>query len=211
MQVCSACCLRGSCDRAYVTLKESEQDARTVDLVRLLLFYALDPLVISGALGSRQVDHVNSSARKLLRKLTDLSEASPALAPLQPSVKDSYQKKQIVPSKDAVMAQNIETNKGSKNAAMTQNVEMKKADWVCPQCSFVNFSRNVQCRKCHAGNPKGVNSRQVEMKAGDWNCPKCSFMNFSRNVRCRKCHAENPKGQNSRQVEMKTGDWNCPQ
>ncbi|KAJ8424113.1 hypothetical protein Cgig2_018123 [Carnegiea gigantea] len=134
MLVCSACSLRGSCDRAYVTLKESEQDARTVDLVRLLLFYALDPLAISGALGSQQVDHVNSSARKLLRMLTHLSEASPALAPLQPSFKDSYQMKQIVPSKNTVMAQSIETKKGSKNTAMAQNVEMKKGNWVCPEC-----------------------------------------------------------------------------
>ncbi|KAE8720506.1 Glutathione S-transferase family protein isoform 1 [Hibiscus syriacus] len=74
--VCSACNLRGSCDRAYVTLKEAEATARTVDIVRLLLSYALDPLVISeeGKLPGRE--RIDASARNPLSDLTKLSDTS---------------------------------------------------------------------------------------------------------------------------------------
>ncbi|KAK1564348.1 hypothetical protein Q3G72_001213 [Acer saccharum] len=42
---CNGCNLRGFCGKADVTLKE---DACTVDMMRVLLYYALDPLVVTG-------------------------------------------------------------------------------------------------------------------------------------------------------------------
>ncbi|KAI4351031.1 hypothetical protein L6164_005420 [Bauhinia variegata] len=62
--VCGACNLRGSCDRAYVILKEPEAAARTVDIARILLFHALDPLVICGgekSPGEKLLNHLQEN------------------------------------------------------------------------------------------------------------------------------------------------------
>lgn len=117
IQVCGACNLRGSCDRAYMIVQESEADARTVDIVRILLFYALDPLVISG--GEKPVGRelVESSARKLLSELLDLSETPPDPALAKPAVKVPKRKEQTLSVADE----------------MSKNVEMKRGDWICPK------------------------------------------------------------------------------
>ncbi|XP_038878457.1 zinc finger protein VAR3, chloroplastic [Benincasa hispida] len=194
--VCSTCNLRGSCDRAYVFLKETEATARTVDIARLLLTYALDPLVLSGGDKPSGREHVEVSVRKLLSELSELSEK-----PLDPAaVKDDTKSP---PRKE----------KPSKftNDASTQDVEMKRGDWMCTKCNFLNFSRNRRCLKCNEDGPKRVWANDIEMKSGDWICPECNFMNFSRNIRCLKCKTEGPRKLNGEEIEMKKGDWVCPQ
>uniref|UniRef100_A0A5B6ZYH4 RanBP2-type domain-containing protein n=1 Tax=Davidia involucrata TaxID=16924 RepID=A0A5B6ZYH4_DAVIN len=193
--VCGACNLQGSCDRAYVILKESEAAARMVDIVRILLFYALDSLVISG--GEKPVGRelVEVSARNLLLDLIKLSETSPDPALPKPSAKASHRKEQ---SQDFV------------DDKFSQDVEMKRGDWMCLKCNFMNFARNVRCLKCNEDGPKRVDA-DVEMKKGDWVCPECNFMNFARNIRCLKCRVEGPKRIDVDDVEMKKGDWNCSQ
>lgn len=118
MQVCSACNLRGSCDRAYVTLKENEAAARTVDIMRILLFYTLDPLVVDGEENEKPPgrETVDTSARKLLTELMKLSETEP-----DPSL-----------PKPAVKAKKQETVNVGGNDEM-RNVEMKRGDWICPK------------------------------------------------------------------------------
>ncbi|KAA8541356.1 hypothetical protein F0562_025325 [Nyssa sinensis] len=190
--VCSACNLRGSCDRAYMILKESEAVARTVDIVRILLFYAVDPLVVSGGVKPPGRELVETSARNLLSDLITLSETSPAPAPPKPAMKFPHEKEQ---------SQEFMDDKFSP--------EMKRGDWMCPKCNFMNFARNIRCLKCNEDGPKRVGA-DVEMKKGDWVCPQCNFMNFARNIRCLKCRAEGPKRVDA-DVEIKKGDWNCPQ
>ncbi|KAL2344109.1 hypothetical protein Fmac_005394 [Flemingia macrophylla] len=188
--VCSGCNLRSSCDRAYVILKDFETDARTVDVVRLLLFYALDPLVLSRGDKSPGREVIESSARKLLSQLIELSESSPTPAPAR--------SKPTAPS--------VTTNQLSKG------VEMKKGDWMCPKCNFMNFSRNVQCLNCNGDRPKDINPPTTQMKQGDWICPGCNFLNFARNTKCLKCKTEGPRKEaNINEVERKKGDWTCPQ
>lgn len=46
MQVCGACNLYGSCDRAYI-IKESEGAAYMVDIGRVLIIYVVVSIVIS--------------------------------------------------------------------------------------------------------------------------------------------------------------------
>ncbi|KAI7731038.1 hypothetical protein M8C21_008177, partial [Ambrosia artemisiifolia] len=191
---CGVCVLRGSCDRAYVVLKEIESDARTVDVVRMLLNYALDPVVglSKKPLGA---DVVEASAKKLLLELTKLSDTKvdPELQrPAAPVARKT-------PSFDF------------KERDSTRNVEMKRGDWMCPKCNFLNFARNKQCRECNEDGPQKASNEDVEMKKGDWICPQCNFMNFSRNIRCLKCKTEGPKRVPADDVEMKKGDWNCPQ
>ncbi|KAK8267507.1 hypothetical protein V6Z12_D11G003200 [Gossypium hirsutum] len=194
-EVCGACNLRGSCDRAYVILKESEAAARTVDIVRILLSYALDPLVISEREKPPGREHIDASARNLLSDLTKLSETScDAEIPKLAAKARPRKEKQISGNDDAEF----------------KNVEMKRGDWMCPKCNFLNFSRNLQCLKCKEGGPKNVRGEEIEMKKGDWLCSECSFMNFSRNTRCLKCKAEGPKRVATDDVQMKKGDWNCP-
>ncbi|CAL5445278.1 unnamed protein product [Camellia sinensis] len=228
--VCSACNLRGSCDRAYVILKETEAEARTVDVVRILLFYALDPLVISGGEMPPGRALVEASARNLLSDLIVLSETSPNHTLPKAAVQASHKK---------------ERSLNFINDEFSTDVEMKRGDWMCPKkklsqgsdeteartqirfnkedgqkmpvldpgelCNFMNFAKNQRCLKCKEDGPKKVGFDDVEMKKGDWICPECSFMNFSRNVRCLKCKTEGPKRVSVDDVEMKKGDWNCPQ
>lgn len=193
--VCSTCTLRGSCDRAYVISKEDEA-ARTVDIVRILLYHALDPLVISGGERPAGRDIIESAARKLLSELIALSESPPDPVLPKPAFKGLKQEGGSAKFMDY---------------KLSQDVEMKRADWMCPKCNFMNFARNVQCLKCNEVGPKRVGAGDVEMKRGDWICSECNFMNFSRNIRCLKCIAEGPKRVSPDEAEMKKGDWSCPE
>jgi hypothetical protein len=118
VQVCSTCTLRGSCDRAYVILKENDAAARTVDIVRILLFYALDPLVISGGEKPPGRDIIESSARKLFSELIALSETSPDPVLPKPAVKGPKRKEDYIKFVDD---------------KLSQDVEMKRGDWMCPK------------------------------------------------------------------------------
>ncbi|XP_015966944.1 zinc finger protein VAR3, chloroplastic [Arachis duranensis] len=201
--VCSACHLRGSCDRAYVIMETLGVDARTVDVVRILLFYALDPVVLSGGEKPSGRELVELSVRKLLSQLIELSESSPAPAPHAP-----------VPARSKPTAQNALAEGRpltSTTSKFSKEAEMKKHDWICQKCNFMNFSRNTECLNCKKNKPKDVDLPTNQMSKGDWICPECSFMNFSRNFQCLKCKTEGPKRINPDEVEMKKGDWNCPQ
>ncbi|EOY21317.1 Zinc finger (Ran-binding) family protein, putative isoform 2 [Theobroma cacao] len=187
--VCSTCNLRGSCDRAYVILKESEGASRTVDIVRILLSYALDPIVISGGEKPPGREHIDVSARNLLSDLTKLSETSPAPELPRPAAKASPRKEKTISGNDD---------------EVFQNVEMKRGDWMCPKCNFMNFSRNIRCLKCKAEGPKKVVTDDIQMKKGDWNCPECGFMNFASNRKCLRCQEARPKRQ------LNPGEWECP-
>ncbi|CAL5186665.1 unnamed protein product [Lathyrus oleraceus] len=199
--VCSACNLRDSCDRAYVILKESEADARTVDIVRILLFYAVDPLVLSGGEKPPGREVIESSARQLLSQLIELSEASPAPPPVPAQ---STSKDTVAKSKPLSFRADM----------LSKHVEMKRGDWTCPKCNFMNFARNMKCLNCEEDRPNNIDPPAIEMKEGDWTCSECSFLNFSRNIKCLKCQAEGPKRANRlnmNEVQMKKGDWTCPQ
>ncbi|XVF50444.1 hypothetical protein PTKIN_Ptkin04bG0100700 [Pterospermum kingtungense] len=191
---CITCNLRGSCDRAYVILNESEAAARTVDIVRILLSYALDPLVILGGEKPPGREHIDISARNLLSDLTKLSETSNNAELPMPTYRIPRRKEKTV---------------SSNYDEEFKNVEMKRGDWMCPKCNFLNFSKNLQCLKCKEDGPKNVGGGETEMKKGDWICPECNFMNFSRNVRCLRCKAEGPKKVCMNDAQMKKGDWNC--
>lgn len=121
IQICSTCTLRNSCDRAYVVLKENEATARTVDLMRILVFYALDPLVISGGEKPPGREFIESSARKLLSELIEMSESSPSPAPVKPTTK------RATPKDQSPNLMKIRTD------IVTKDVDMKPGDWICPK------------------------------------------------------------------------------
>lgn len=121
MQVCAACNLRGSCDRAYVLLQGQEADARTLDIVRILLAHALDPHVISGGEKPPGRELVEAAARKLLSELTELSETDIDVSLPKPAA----------PFKKAASLQ--KRNVTVDYDKMSENVEMKRGDWMCPK------------------------------------------------------------------------------
>lgn len=97
-------------------MKETEATARTVDIARLLLTYALDPLVLSG--GDRPLgrENVEVSVRKLLSEISELSEKPIDAAAMKVDTKAPTRKEK--PSKFT-------------NEALSRDVEMKRGDWMC--------------------------------------------------------------------------------
>uniref|UniRef100_A0A7I4B7V4 RanBP2-type domain-containing protein n=1 Tax=Physcomitrium patens TaxID=3218 RepID=A0A7I4B7V4_PHYPA len=176
--VCKPCDIRNACERAYN--KPSNNDAAaTQDVVRLLVAYASLAKSPSRSLPAE----VESAAKELLSEVIKASET-----PRDPSLP--------LPTPRAVNPPPQE--KKIRRNSYTDNIDMKPGDWKCPECSFINFSRNKECRECQERRP------QVELPPGDWQCPDCGFINFSRNVVCRKCQTKNTK------AEIKEGDWECP-
>lgn len=101
-------------------LTESEAAARTVDVVRILLNFALDPLVLAGDVQNKPLgkELVESSARRLLSELVELGETPSVPDLLKPASVAQQRKKQSLELSD---------NKSS------QNIDMKPGDWVCTE------------------------------------------------------------------------------
>ncbi|KAL8195578.1 hypothetical protein R6Q57_025981 [Mikania cordata] len=66
------------------------------------------------------------------------------------------------------------------------NITMKRGDWICPKCNFMNFARNTKCLECEELRPQG------QMTDGEWDCPLCNFFNYRRNITCLKCECKRP-------------------
>lgn len=103
-------------------LTDNEATARTADIVRILLSYALDPVVISGGERPPGRELVEASARKLLSELIDLSEK-----PLDPELSKPFAE--------------VPIQKKKSLDEPSQSVEMKKGDWdwTCPKYVVLNF------------------------------------------------------------------------
>ncbi|KAK4424646.1 hypothetical protein Salat_1658200 [Sesamum alatum] len=63
---------------------------------------------------------------------------------------------------------------------------MKKGDWLCPKCDFMNFAKNTVCLQCDAKRPKR------QLLPGEWECPQCNFLNYRRNTACFHCEHKRP-------------------
>lgn len=127
IQVCGACNLRGSCDRAYVIEKDNDK-ARTVDIVRILMSYAVDPTLQSGGTNPSITDAGQESARKLLRELIKLSDATMDPNLPKPEVQPTSKKESYEKSQSTSKSKHSEVTNMSKHS---QNVEMKRGDWMC--------------------------------------------------------------------------------
>ncbi|KAL0449549.1 UNVERIFIED_CONTAM: Zinc finger protein VAR3, chloroplastic [Sesamum latifolium] len=66
------------------------------------------------------------------------------------------------------------------------DIEMKKGDWLCPKCDFMNFAKNTVCLQCDAKRPKR------QLLPGEWECPQCNFLNYRRNTVCFHCEHKRP-------------------
>lgn len=73
----------------------------------------------------------------------------------------------------------------------------KKGDWICSQCSDLNFASRTNCWKC--GIQKTINcnsnssSNSLKLpEVGDWQCKICNNYewNFKKRQQCRTCGAD---------------------
>ncbi|MED6120141.1 hypothetical protein PIB30_018352 [Stylosanthes scabra] len=171
--VCSSCSLRNNCDRAYL-LTNKEDEARTLDVMRILLTFGFDP--VNGPVANKSLlkqKSVKTVVRKLLHEVVKLSSVpiDPNLPP--PVIKKAPPKVKQPPPPP-------------KKRVGRDDVEMKKGDWLCPKCDFMNFAKNTICLQCDAKRPKR------QLLPGEWECPQCNFLNYRRNVVCFHCECKRP-------------------
>ncbi|KAK9091474.1 hypothetical protein Sjap_024651 [Stephania japonica] len=179
--VCSSCNLRGSCERAYVKARDDE-GGRTVDVMRFVLTYGLDPFIGSVANKLCLNKSIKESVRRLLASMVELStkeddnDTSGAVSTISASDCDCS-----VPQKKGIIS-----------------VPMKQGDWVCPKCNFHNFAKNIKCLRCDGLFQERLqklreDQEHLPLKKGDWICATCNYINFRRNMVCLKCDWKRPR------------------
>ncbi|KAL6493387.1 hypothetical protein OROGR_032477 [Orobanche gracilis] len=171
--VCSSCSLRGSCEKAYL-LTNKEDESRTIDVMRILLAYGFDP--IDGSVVNKpllKMNSVKTVVRKLLHEVVKLSAV-----PIDPNLPPPVVKKPPPKVKQPPPP--------PKKRVGRSDVEMKKGDWLCPKCDFLNFAKNTVCLQCDAKRPKR------QLLPGEWECPQCNFLNYRRNTVCFHCEHKRP-------------------
>lgn len=111
--------MRNSCERAYlVTNKEDE--ARTIDIMRVLLAFGYDPVNSSTAKTLLKQKSVKTVVRKLLHEIVKLSSV-----PIDPNLPPPVIKKPPPKVKQPPPP--------PKKRIGRDDVEMKKGDWLCPK------------------------------------------------------------------------------
>ncbi|KAK8573492.1 hypothetical protein V6N13_009583 [Hibiscus sabdariffa] len=169
--VCSSCSLRNSCEKAYLPTNK-EDEARTIDVMRVLLTYGFD--YVNGSVINESVlkqKSLKTVVRKLLYKVVKLSAI-----PIDPNVPPSVIKKPPPKVKQPPPPKRVGRD----------DIEMKKGDWLCPKCDFMNFAKNTVCLQCDAKRPKR------QLLPGEWECPGCNFLNYRRNMACFHCDCKRP-------------------
>ncbi|KAL8150790.1 hypothetical protein V2J09_020598 [Rumex salicifolius] len=141
----------------------------TVDVMKFLLSYASTTLVSSEThlFSSREI--VEGSARRLFSQLAEISGAPEST--LHASVPNQF------PGTGTDW---------QPPRSFDQTAQMKKGDWVCPRCRFMNFARNMKCLECEETRPKR------QLTGGEWECPQCDFFNYGRNSACLRCDCKKP-------------------
>ncbi|PNY07279.1 zinc finger protein VAR3 chloroplastic-like [Trifolium pratense] len=142
--------------------------ANMVDLMKFMLSYASNCLVSSERNSPYNRNLVESSVRNLFGELFKLSYSAPG-----PNSFDSEQNQ-------------MPGGRFGRTTPPGQNIEMKRGDWICPRCNFMNFARNTKCLECEEARPKR------QLTGGEWECPQCDFHNYGRNVACLRCDCKRP-------------------
>ncbi|KAG6505227.1 uncharacterized protein LOC121985921 [Zingiber officinale] len=171
--VCSSCSLRSKCGRGYI-LPRKEDEARTLDVVRILLTFGFNHVkeTVENKPLMKMIS-VKTVIRKLLHEIVKLSAI-----PIDPNLPPPVIKKPPPKVK--------QTPPPPKKRVGRDDVEMKKGDWLCTKCNFMNFAKNIVCLQCDAKRPKR------QLLPGEWECPKCNFLNYRRNMACFHCDHQRP-------------------
>ncbi|XP_052186375.1 zinc finger protein VAR3, chloroplastic-like [Diospyros lotus] len=168
--VCSSCYLRGNCERAYAKARGGEA-AETVDVMRYLLTYGLDP--VTGVVENKPClnKSVMESVRKLLKEIIEHSMKELSSDP--PVVKFTKWHSSM---HDSIHQRRLRTLQEDQDHRV-----LKKGDWICNKCNFLNFANKTRCLQCNEKPSKR------QLNPGEWECNSCNYINFRRNARCKKC------------------------
>ncbi|KAG6494281.1 zinc finger protein VAR3, chloroplastic-like [Zingiber officinale] len=147
---------------------QDSEVAQTVDIMRYLVSFACSIHATSDANSLRNRDLVCESTQTLLAELVNLVVRGPGSG-----------------LNEAVDGHNVMRHDQFPRPT-GQNVQMKRGDWICPKCTFMNFARNVRCLECNESRPKRV------LTGGEWECPQCDFFNYGRNMSCLRCDCKRP-------------------
>lgn len=142
-QVCSACSLRSTCERAYL-LTNKEDEARTIDVVRVLLTYGFD--AVNGSVTNKPLlkkKSIKTVVRKLLHEVVKLSAV-----PIDPSLPPPVIRKPPPKVKQPPPP--------PKKRVGRDDIEMKKGDWLCPK--YVFFQLGLLTSLFYFDNNKGLKS-----------------------------------------------------
>ncbi|KAK7308676.1 hypothetical protein VNO77_42296 [Canavalia gladiata] len=188
--VCSSCNMRGDCERAFVKARDDE-GGRTVDLMRIILTYGLDPIIGSVENRTCLTRKVEESVRRLLKEIVE---------------HNTKEENSSFPDTTKVAIGHGHPNQQDKGKIDVQM--MKQGDWLCPKCNFINFARNIKCLRCDNFFEERIKQLQEDnnhlpLKKGDWICNKCNFLNFAKNTRCLQCK-ERPSNRH-----INPGEWEC--
>ncbi|XP_071703850.1 zinc finger protein VAR3, chloroplastic-like [Rutidosis leptorrhynchoides] len=135
-------------------------EATTVDLMKYILSYASNPIIHP----ERNIKEVSeSSARNLL------SEMAIFIGREKTSAMRAIEKVNVAE----------EDEQPPRNLGL--DVTLKRGDWLCRKCNFMNFAKNTKCLECEELRPKR------RLTGSEWDCPQCNFFNNGRNVVCLKC------------------------
>ncbi|PAN10590.1 hypothetical protein PAHAL_2G103700 [Panicum hallii] len=183
--VCSSCNLRNVCSRGYI-LTRKEDEARTLDVMRILLIYGFDH--IKETVENKpllKLKSLKAVVRKLIHEIVKLSSV-----PIDPNLPPPVIRKPPPKVKQPPPP--------PKKRVGRDDVEMKKGDWLCPKCDFMNFAKNNVCLQCDAKRPKR------QLLPGEWECPRCNFLNYRRNMSCFHCEHDRPADEYAKsQMEAK--------
>ncbi|KAJ4838439.1 hypothetical protein Tsubulata_022062 [Turnera subulata] len=138
-----------------------------VDLMKFLLSYVSN-IISSEKNNFQSGDLVESSVRNLLSELAACSlnvSDSNLSGSMQNQFPDRY----------------VQTPR-----TLGQDRDMRRGDWICPRCSFMNFAKNSKCLECDEARPKR------QLTGGEWDCPQCDFFNYGRNMVCLRCDCKRP-------------------
>lgn len=139
-----------------------------VDIMKYILSYASNPSVSSEQSNFYSRELIESSVRNLLSQMTEVSFADPVI---EVPASEQYQ---------------LDGGNDQTARPFRQNVEMKRGDWICPKCSFMNFARNFECLECEEPRPR------KHLTGREWQCPQCNFFNYGRNLVCLRCDSKRP-------------------
>ncbi|CAN6717138.1 unnamed protein product [Malus baccata var. baccata] len=138
--------------------------AQTIDLMRFILSYASNPVFSSERNNLYNREIVESSVRTLLSEMAKLCYSVP----------------------DSNSIGSMQSRSSDNFGESARPFEMKRGDWICQRCNFMNFARNMKCLECEEARPKR------ELIGKEWECPQCDFFNYGRNMVCLRCDCKRP-------------------
>lgn len=142
--------------------------AQTVDIMRYLLSYMYKPFSSSNGNQLKDSESVETSVRKLFLELFNFSGTVWG-SKLPESTKTE-----------------LPLGHEQLSRPPGQSIEMKRGDWICKKCTFMNFARNMSCLECGEARPKR------QLTGAEWECPQCDFFNYGRNKSCLRCDHKRP-------------------